>query len=69
MEAIVASGYRNYTGFRRGAHVVDYGEFYPDMATVLRNMATHEVNARWGAAFDGIITTVTDGDGNPITRR
>ena len=34
MEAIEASGFRNYNGFRRGAHVVYYGEFYPDMATV-----------------------------------
>ena len=34
MEAIEASGFRKYQGFRRGAHVVYYGEFYPDMETV-----------------------------------
>ena len=67
MEAIEASGFRNYTGFRRGAHVVYYGEFYPDMATVSGKMATYEVNARWGAAFEGIITTITHADGNLIT--
>jgi L-rhamnose mutarotase len=67
MAAIEASGFRNYTGFRRGAHVVYYGEFYPDMATVFGKMATYEVNARWGAAFEGIITTITDADGNLIT--
>lgn len=67
MSAIEASGFRNYTGFRRGAHVVYYGEFYPDMATVFGRMATYEVNARWGAALEGIITTITDSDGNPIT--
>ena len=34
IEALEAAGFRNYTGFRRGAHVVYYGEFYPDMETV-----------------------------------
>ena len=50
-----------------GAHVVYYGEFYPDMATVFGKMATYDVNARWGAAFEGIITTITDTDGTLIT--
>ncbi len=63
MEAIEASGFRNYNGFRRGAHVVYYGEFYPDMATVFGRMAELPVNARWGEAFEGIITTITDADG------
>ncbi len=67
MEAIQASGFRNYTGFRRGGHVVYYGEFHPDMGTVFGKMATYEVNARWGAAFEGIITTITDANGNLIT--
>ncbi|MFP5343324.1 MAG: L-rhamnose mutarotase [Candidatus Limnocylindria bacterium] len=67
MEAIEASGFRKYQGFRRGAHVVYYGEFYPDMTTVFGRMAEHEVNARWGRAFEGIITTITDAEGNLIT--
>lgn len=64
MEAIVDSGFRNYSGFRRGAQVVYYGEFHPDMATVFGKIGQTEVNARWGAAFEGIITTITDADGN-----
>ncbi len=67
MAAIEASGFRNYTGFRRGAHVVYYGEFYPDMVTVFGRMAEQEVNARWGKAFEGIITTITDPEGKLIT--
>lgn len=67
MAAIEASGFRNYTGFRRGAHVVYYGEFHPDMATVFARMSEHEVNARWGKAFEGIILTITDADGKLIT--
>jgi hypothetical protein len=27
-------------------------------------MGKTEVNARWGVAFEGIITTITDADGN-----
>lgn len=64
MAAIEASGFRNYSGFRRGAHVVYYGEYYPDPATVFGRMGQTEVNARWGKAFEGIITTITDSDGD-----
>ena len=67
MAAIEDSGFRDYTGFRRGAHVVYYGEYYPDMATVLARMAEQEVNARWGKAFEGIITTITAPEGKLIT--
>lgn len=69
IEAIAAAGFRNYTGFRRGAHVVYYGEYHPDMPTVFGRMASHEVNARWGKAFEGIITTITEPDGSLITAR
>jgi L-rhamnose mutarotase len=67
MAALVESGFRNYNGFRRGAHVVYYGEFYPDMATVFAKMGATEVNTRWGEAFEGIITKITDADGNLLT--
>ena len=67
--ALADSGYRNYSGFRRGAHVVYYGEYYPDMATVVARIGATEVNARWGKAFEGVITTITDADGNLYTAR
>jgi L-rhamnose mutarotase len=67
--ALDAAGFRNYTGFRRGNHVVYYGEFVPDLETAMTRMNDFEVNARWGAAFEGIITTITDEDGRFITAR
>lgn len=67
MDAIGEAGFRNYSGFRRGAHVAYYGEYYPDMETVFGRIAPTEVNARWGRAFEGIITTITDADGQLIT--
>jgi L-rhamnose mutarotase len=67
IEAIAASGYRDYTGFRRGNHVVYYGEYHPDLPTVTARMGTYEVNARWGKAFEGVITTITTADGSLIT--
>lgn len=67
IEAIAASGYSNYSGFRRGNHVVYYGEYYPDIETVSARMGSTEVNGRWGAAFDGVITTITTADGKLIT--
>ncbi len=56
------SGFRNYSGFRRGPHVVYYGEYYPDMRTVFARMATHEVDSRWGRALEGVITTIRGPD-------
>jgi L-rhamnose mutarotase len=63
IEALEETGFRNYCGFRRGAHVVYYGEFYPDMETCFARIGETEVNGRWGTAFEGIITTITDADG------
>ena len=67
IEAIAKAGFRNYSGYRRGASVVYYGEYYPDMATVFGRMAGFEVNDRWGKAFEGIIVTITMPDGSLIT--
>jgi L-rhamnose mutarotase len=67
MAAIDEAGFRNYTGFRRGSHVVYYGEYHPDMATVFAHIGATDVNRRWGESFAGIITTITDADGSLIT--
>jgi L-rhamnose mutarotase len=67
MAAIHDAGFRNYTGFRRGAHVAYYGEYYPDMDTVFGRIGGTDVNRRWGEAFEGIITTITDANGSLIT--
>ena len=67
LEAIAASGYANYSGFRRGNHVVYYGEYHPTFDTVVGNMGRTEVNGRWGEAFQGIISTITDSQGRLIT--
>lgn len=67
MAAIHDAGLRNYTGFRRGAGVVYYGEYHPDTPTVFGRIGQTEVNARWGKAFEGIITTITGPEGNLFT--
>ena len=67
IEGIAKAGFRNYSGFRRGANVVYYGEYHPDMATVFEKMARFEVNDRWGKAFEGIITRIVNDDGSLIT--
>ena len=67
LQAIEDSGFRNYSGFRRGGHVIYYGEYYPDMATAFGRIGQTDVNTRWGESLAGIITTITDPDGNLIT--
>ena len=69
LQALSDTGFRNYSGFRRGPHVVYYGEFYPDMDTVFGKMGQTEVNGRWGKAFEGIITTITEPDGGLIVAK
>ncbi len=67
LEAIAEAGYRNYTGFRRGAHVVYYGRYYPDFETVIDRIGATDVAARWGQALGDAITTFTDADGRNLT--
>ena len=69
MRALDDAGFHNYTGFRRGSHVVYYGEFYPDMARVVTAIGATDVNRRWNVSFEGIITTITDASGNLLTGR
>jgi L-rhamnose mutarotase len=69
MAALDASGFQNYSGFRRGSHVVYYGEFYPDMTTAVAAIGATEVNTRWSESFAGIITTLTDEAGKLIIAR
>jgi L-rhamnose mutarotase len=69
LEALAASGFRNYSGFRRGSQVVYYGEFEPDMTTAMARMSETDVNRRWGESFSGIITTLTDESGQVFRAR
>ena len=62
-EAIADAGYRDYTGFRRGAHVVYFGRYYPDFGTVIEKINATDVAARWGKALKDAITTIIDEDG------
>ena len=69
LQAIADAGYRDYTGFRRGAHVVYVGDYYPDMQTVIDNINATDTAARWGAALEGVITTFIDEAGRNFTAR
>jgi len=66
-EALVESGFRNYSLFRRGSDVIGYAECVPDVATVLAKMGATEVNARWGESFTEIIASMTDDTGGLIS--
>ncbi len=67
LAAIADAGYRDYTGFRRGAHVVYYGRYFPDFGTVIDRVNATEVAGRWGEALQDAITTFTDPEGRNIT--
>lgn len=67
LEAIAEAGYRDYTGFRRGAHVVYVGRYYPDFGTVIDRINATDVAARWGRALQDAISAFTGPDGRNIT--
>jgi L-rhamnose mutarotase len=67
LEAIADAGYRDYSGFRRGAHVVYVGRYYPDFDTVIERINATDVATRWGEALKDAITTITDAEGRNIS--
>ena len=69
LAALEESGFRNYTGFRKDSQVVYYGEFHPDMPRALAAIGATDVNRRWGESFEGIITSINDGEGHLFTAR
>lgn len=69
MAALAESGFRNYTGFRKGSQVAYYGEFHPDMPRALAAIGATDVNRRWGESFRGIITSISDREGRLFTAR
>ena len=69
LEAIAEAGYRDYSGFRRGASVVYYGRYHPDFQTVIDRINATDVAARWGEALSDAITTFTDAEGRNVTAR
>lgn len=67
LAAITEAGYRDYSGFRRGAHVVYVGRYYPDFRTVIDRINATDVAARWGEALGDVVTTFTDAHGRNVT--
>lgn len=68
-DAINASGFQNYTIFRRGLIVVGYMECVPDRATAFAKLGAYEVNAKWSMWFKDIIVNLTDSQGELIELR
>jgi L-rhamnose mutarotase len=66
VDALKASGFSNYTLFRRGTTVFAYVECHPDRATAFAAMAGTEVDKRWQDWFTDVIARITDDDGEPF---
>jgi L-rhamnose mutarotase len=66
VEALTASGWSNYTLFRRGTTVYAYAECHPDRATAAAAMGATDVNKRWQVWFTDLIERITDDDGELI---
>lgn len=64
VEAIQASGFRNYSLFRRDQQVVGYVECHPDIGSAFAKLSAYEANARWAAWFEDVIVKLVDDDGN-----
>jgi L-rhamnose mutarotase len=69
LEAIADAGYRDYSGFRRGPHVVYVGRYHPDFESVIARIDATDVARRWGEALGDVITTFRGPDGRNLTAR
>ena len=49
--AIKDAGFKNYSLFRRGVHVIGYFEVEPDTKTAFEKLGKSEANARWAEWF------------------
>lgn len=63
VEALKASGFSNYTLFRRGTTIYAYVECHPDRDTAFAAMGAADVNRRWQESFGDVIVRMTDDDG------
>lgn len=63
VEALKASGFSNYTLFRRGTTVYAYVECHPDRDTAFAAMGATDVNKRWQTWFSDVIERISDQNG------
>ena len=64
VKAIKDAGFKNYSLFRRGDHVIGYFEVEPDAKTAFEKLGKSEANARWAEWFKDVIVNLTDNQGN-----
>lgn len=63
--AILDAGYRDYTLFRRGTHVIAVSQCHPDVAACRQRMLQRHqtVVDRWNLAMEPLIASMVDADG------
>ena len=63
VEAMKASGFANYTLFRRGLDVSAYCECEPDVETGVARVGERDGGGRWQAFMEGMVLDLTDESG------
>lgn len=68
-DAIIDSGYRNYSLFRRDTKVICYGECIPTFAAAQKKMQDNysELVARWNVSMEPFIEKMADENGNLLS--
>lgn len=61
-EALIRSGYRNYTLHRAGRTVVGVTDMIPSVEEVVARMKNEPITVRWNDSFRGIIEVNEDGE-------
>lgn len=64
VEAMRAAGISNYTLFRRGTHVIAYGECADSVEASLDSLSQNEANSRWKETMRPYFGEAFDEDGN-----
>jgi len=67
IEALKASGFSNYTLFKRGREVIAYCEAEPTFDEAIAKLEATEVASRWNAYIRSVMSRSVDEDGRLFT--
>jgi L-rhamnose mutarotase len=65
--ALRASGFSNYSLFRRGHEVIAYAECEPTFEAAMATLEATDVNRRWSEYIRSIMTRAVDENGRLLT--
>ena len=65
VEGLSGVGFVNYSLFRRGTHVIAYGECHPDVKSCFARFSALPVAQRWNDSMSDMVLEIVNEAGDP----